>query len=110
MVAPPELDGAGRLLYDERWVPLSFTEERLAGPLVHRFGRIVRNTELIDVGWPGHPATLSNLRRRMSGLRTRLRALGLDVIGVRRIGYVLQPHSPNHAFASRLDGPHRVAT
>jgi DNA-binding winged helix-turn-helix (wHTH) protein len=92
--ARPVLDGDGRLLYRDRWVPLSFIEERLAGPLVERFERVVGSVELIDVGWPVDRSTRTNLSRRMSRLRARLRTIGLDVVGIRRTGYVLKAREP----------------
>jgi DNA-binding winged helix-turn-helix (wHTH) protein len=100
--ARPVLDGYGRLLYRDRWVPLSFIEERLAGPLVERFEHIVGSIELIDVGWPDDRSTRTNLSRRISRLRARLRTIGLDVVGVRTTGYVLKVREPN--------GVQRVAT
>ena len=86
----PLLDGCGRLIYQGRWVELAPVEERLAGPLVERFGCIVTEQALLAAGWPsGSPAT-GTLRPRLSRLRRRVAELGLDLATVRMQGYCLQ--------------------
>ena len=89
----PWLDGAGRLMYQDRWVALSETEERLASALIDRLGHVVPIEELLEVGWPlGSPGEygwrpmISRLRRRCAGvgleIRTiRVRGYGIHVMG-----------------------------
>jgi DNA-binding winged helix-turn-helix (wHTH) protein len=87
--ARPTLDGAGRLLYRERWVVLSLTEERAAVPLVRSFGHVVLHEDLCAAGWPaGRPSPNCRIRM-MRRLSARCRALGLDVTTVRGRGYIL---------------------
>jgi len=91
--APPQpvLDGQGRLLYSDRWVGLSGVEERLAGPLVARFGDVVRYAELLEAGWPGQSKGKNALRPRISGLRRRVQTIGLELRSIREVGHVLEP-------------------
>jgi two-component system, OmpR family, response regulator len=88
--ARPLLDGAGRLIFGGHWVAVSRTEERLAGPLVERFGTVVPYDDIIAAGWPQGGADRELLRPRISGLRRRARLVGLDLLSVRDIGHVLQ--------------------
>jgi hypothetical protein len=87
----PQLDGAGRLLYRDHWVALSPLEERLAALLVDRFEQVVRDADLFDAGWPGGSPRPNTLSCRITGLRTRVATLGLQVVGIRLAGYMLQP-------------------
>jgi two-component system, OmpR family, response regulator len=93
----PELDGAGRLLFAGRWVALSVVEERLARPLVEQFGRVVGYDELLHAGWPDEPKGKNLLRPRVSGLRRRVAALGLELRSVREVGHVLEPCPPRRS-------------
>lgn len=88
--ARPLLDGAGRLIVGGRWVPVSRTEERLAAPLVERFGTVVPYDDLMAAGWPQGGADRALLRPRISGLRRRVRLVGLELLSVRDVGHVLQ--------------------
>jgi hypothetical protein len=85
----PLLDGRGRLMYEGRWVVLSETEERLAGPLVEHFGAVVRRPDLFNAGWPSGPPTENACRPTISRLRRRCAELGLDLTNVRGVGYTL---------------------
>jgi hypothetical protein len=87
----PVLDGAGRIIFGGRWVPLSIVEERLAGPLVARFGDVVPYCELLGAGWPGENPDRRILRPRLSGLRRRVNTLGLELRSIRDVGHLLQP-------------------
>ena len=86
----PLLDGAGRLLFAGKWVPLSLVEERLARPLVEQFGQVVGYDELLNAGWPDEAKGKNVLRPRISGLRRRVVTLGLELRSVREVGHVLE--------------------
>ena len=85
----PTLDGAGRLLFQSRWVPLSPIEERIASRLVRFFGRVVPNQDLAAAGWADGMPTENGRRLMMRRLRDRCRELGLDLTAIRCRGYVL---------------------
>jgi hypothetical protein len=91
----PVLDGSGRLIFSGRWVALSRTEERLACPLVERFGQVVHYDELLAAGWPDGGTDLGTFRPRLSRLRRHCLGLGLEVVNVRGAGHVLQPAEAN---------------
>ena len=88
--AKPVLDGSGRLIYGGGWVELAPVEERLAIPLVERFGRVVPERDLIHAGWPDGPPATGTLRPRLSRLRRRVGDIELDLVAVRGQGYCLQ--------------------
>ena len=82
---PPRLDGAGRLHYQGRLLPLATEEAALARALATRFGAVVSDTELA-VALGDH----AGLRQHMTHLRSRLRPFGLLVRRAPRRGYALQ--------------------
>lgn len=86
----PVLDGAGRIIFAGRWTALSVVEERLARPLVERFGQVVGYDDLLRAGWPDEVKGKNLLRPRVSGLRRRVEALGLALRSVREVGHVLE--------------------
>ena len=103
----PWLDGCGRLLLRGEWVPLSFTEERLASALVRNFGRVVPTAALIAAGWPGRRPSANGYRVMIVRLRQRCRLLGLEITTVRERGYVLHaaasvPETPVDAGSARI--------
>ncbi|MDQ6614793.1 MAG: helix-turn-helix domain-containing protein, partial [Actinomycetota bacterium] len=89
----PRLDGSGRLIHRRKWVSLSPIEERILGVLVDRFGTVVPDADLIDVGWSEDPPTLNALRVHLNRIRRRIAPLGLTVSGVRSHGQVLEEKS-----------------
>jgi two-component system, OmpR family, response regulator len=86
----PELDGNGRLLRGNRWVPLSPIEEQLCTLLIGEFGKVVSDRTLMARAWPEGTGTPTGLRLQMTRLRRRIAELGLEVRSVRGKGYVLQ--------------------
>jgi two-component system, OmpR family, response regulator len=89
---PPVMDGAGRVILGDHWIALSEVEERLAFPLVGRFGNVVRLDDLMAAGWPGR-RDRAILRPAMCRLRRRVETLGLELLSIRDVGYVLQPRT-----------------
>jgi hypothetical protein len=85
----PVLDGTGRLHYRGGWVVLSFTEERLARPLVRSFLEVVGYEKLTKVGWPSGAPSENGRRLMMGRLRERCRDVGLDLITIRGRGCLL---------------------
>src|SRR5256885_15937343 len=88
---PPALVGDGRLSFDGRWISLSPMEERLLGPLVAQFTRMVTTDVMREAGWPDGEGTSGALRIHVTRLRKTLTSLGLELAVVRHRGYVLQP-------------------
>jgi len=94
----PELDGNGRLLCNNQWVPLSRTEELLTSVLVRHCNEVVSDQELIRAVWPDETAAHTALRVQLVRLRRRIKPLGLEIHTVRGRGYVLQARaSPSPA-------------
>jgi len=87
----PVLDGYGRMVFAGRWVGLSIVEERLARPLVDRFGRVVSYADLLEAGWPGQRKERIILRPRITGLRRRAATIGLELRSIRDVGHLLEP-------------------
>lgn len=85
----PVIDGSGRLHYQGRWVALSFTEERLARPLVRSFDQVVGYQELTTAGWPTGAPSENGRRLMMCRLRERCRDVDLEVVTIRGRGYLL---------------------
>jgi hypothetical protein len=85
----PVLDGSGRLHYHGRWVALSFTEERLARPLVRSFLDVVGYQELATVGWPTGAPSDNGRRLMMCRLRERCRDVDLEIVTIRGRGCLL---------------------
>jgi hypothetical protein len=98
--ARPRLDGNGRLLRSNRWVPLSPIEEQLCGLLIGEFGAVVSDRRLMAAAWPNGAATPTGLRLQMTRLRRRIDDLGLEVRSVRGKGYVLQNRVTSGAATS----------
>jgi len=86
----PVLDGYGRLLFAGAWVGLSAIEERLAGPLVDQFERVVSYRELLEAAWPGQHKDKIILRPRITGLRRRVTTIGLELRSIRDVGHLLE--------------------
>jgi hypothetical protein len=89
----PVIDGSGRLHYHGRWVALSFTEERLARPLVQSFDDVVGYEELASVGWPTGAPSENGRRLMMCRLRERVRDVDLEVVTIRGRGCLLSDSS-----------------
>ena len=98
--APPRLDGNGRLLRNNRWVPLSPIEEQLCGLLIGEYGAVVSDRRLMAAAWPNGAGTPTGLRLQMTRLRRRISELGLEVRSVRGKGYVLQNRVTSGAATS----------
>jgi len=82
---PPTVDGAGRLRYHGKLLPLSTDEASLARVLAARFGTVVPDIDLAAV--LGDDA---GLRNHMTHLRSRVRPVDLHVRRIRGQGYALQ--------------------
>ena len=82
---PPTIDGAGRLRYHGKLLPLSAEESTLARVLAASFGAVVPDAELAAA-----LGDVAGLRNHMTQLRSRLRPADLQVNRVRRQGYALQ--------------------
>ena len=98
--ARPQLDGNGRLLRSNRWVPLSPIEEQLCRLLIGEFGAVVSDRRLIAAAWANGAGTSTGLRLQMTRLRRRIGELGLEVRSVRGKGYVLQNRATSGAAQS----------
>jgi hypothetical protein len=85
----PVIDGSGCLHYLGRWVSLSFTEERLARPLVRSFRHVVGYQDLATAGWPTTAPSENGRRLMMCRLRERVRDVDLEVITIRGRGCLL---------------------
>jgi len=98
--ARPQLDGNGRLLRSNRWVPLSPIEEQLCALLLGEFGAVVSDRRLMAAAWSNGSGTPTGLRLQMTRLRRRIGDLGLEVRSVRGKGYVLQNRATSGAAQS----------
>lgn len=101
----PVLADDGRLVFEGAWVALSATDERLARCLVDSFLSPVREADIVAAVWPGEHPSPGTIRPRISRVRRRLAAIGLDIATVRGRGYVLQPRADRH---NRHELPHVV--
>ncbi len=88
-VTAPRIDPLGRLWHRGAFTRLSPTEERLAGVLLERFGEVVADDDLLDVGWAEDGATRAALRIRLTRLRRHVRPLGLEIKSRRGAGHVM---------------------
>jgi len=95
--ARPRLDGNGRLIRSDRWVPLSPIEEHLCRVLLADFGAVVSDRRLMAAAWPAGNGTSTGLRLQMTRLRRRIADLALEIRSVRGKGYVLQNGSTSGA-------------
>jgi DNA-binding response OmpR family regulator len=92
VAAPPVVDRHSRLVYGEKWAPLSPIEAQLAAAFVEDFMLLVTEKILVNRAWPEGPPTSSALRVHLHRLRKRIKPLGLVVRSVRSQGWVMQPH------------------
>jgi DNA-binding response OmpR family regulator len=86
----PVIDHHCRLMYRNKWVPLSPIEVRLATALAEDFGLLVTEKVLLESGWPSGPPTSNALRVHLHRLRQRVRPLGLELKAIRSQGWVMQ--------------------
>lgn len=94
LAPPPAVDSHGRLLFGRAWVQLSPIHERLARSLLAADETVVPDTDLMATGWPGGTPTSNTLRVHLHRLRRLIRPLGLEIRGVRGVGWVLQRATP----------------
>lgn len=88
--AVPYVDSAGMLHVGLRSVHLTAIEQRLVAVLIDRFNQRVPAADLVAVGWPGRRPRRSILATRLSVLRGRIKAVGLELPGSSREGYTLR--------------------
>jgi hypothetical protein len=88
----PEIDPAGRLRFQGRWVALSRTEQNLTRTLIKRMGTVVDHATLTRCTWPdGDGVPYGRLRVQILHVRRRLEPIGLSIRTVQGRGYVLEP-------------------
>jgi two-component system, OmpR family, response regulator len=87
---PPNIDDAGVLRVDDRWVALPPVEARLAVAMLDRFGAVVSRDTLTRAGWPGGSSSRNALDVHVLRLRRRLAPLHLAIRTVRSRGYLLE--------------------
>jgi DNA-binding response OmpR family regulator len=88
----PEIDLAGRIRFQGRWVALSRTEQNLARSLIEHMGSVVDHATLTSSTWPdGEDVPYGRLRVQILHVRRRLEPLGLSIRTVQGRGYVLEP-------------------
>jgi DNA-binding response OmpR family regulator len=88
----PEIDLAGRIRFQGRWVALSRTEQNLARSLIEHMGSVVDHATLTSSTWPdGEGVPYGRLRVQILHVRRRLEPLGLSIRTVQGRGYVLEP-------------------
>lgn len=100
-VTAPRIDALGRLWHRGAYTRLSPTEERLAGLLLERFGEVVTDDDLLDVGWADESATRAALRIHLTRLRRQLRPLGLEIKSRRGAGHVMDDTHVDTAVSVR---------
>jgi two-component system, OmpR family, response regulator len=91
---PPMLDGHGRLVFGRAWVQLSPIHGRLIRRLLAAHEGVVAEKELLEEGWPGGNPSSNALRVHLHRLRRPLKPVGLEILGVRGEGWVLQRIPP----------------
>lgn len=89
--ARPYVDAIGMLHVGLRSVHLRGKEQRLAALLIEHFNERVAAADLLAAGWRERQPSLGILSSRISGLRRRVGAVGLELPGSLRNGYVLRP-------------------
>lgn len=82
----PRVQGDGRVVFRDRWVAVSQTEESIVRLLAESFGDVVEGGALVG----GLGLTANAVRVQVMRLRKRIRPLGLVVRTVRGRGYVLE--------------------
>ena len=83
------LDDDGLLHRGRSWVALSPVEARLMRALLARPSAVVSRSELLAAGWPQGRIAANALHPRLSRLRTRVAAVGVQIVNVRQRGYTL---------------------
>jgi DNA-binding winged helix-turn-helix (wHTH) protein len=73
-----------------RWPEEAAQLERLAEVLLSRYGEVATFEDLRGAGWPDGQVKRDVLRVRLTKLRETIEPLGLQIVGVRERGYVLQ--------------------
>jgi hypothetical protein len=87
----PDIDAAGRVRFQGRWVALSRTEQNLTGKLLEHMGAVVDHATLTRSTWPdGDDVPYGRLRVQILHVRRRLEPLGLSIRTVQGRGYVLE--------------------
>lgn len=86
----PILDEDGLLRVGTSWVALTPSQAPVVHILLENLGKVVRFDDVVAAceaaGASGHPSSVRTLVNRLSA---RLRAVGLDLVSVRRRGLVL---------------------
>lgn len=90
-VARPYVDAIGMLHVGLRSVHLRGKEQRLIALLIEHFNERVAVADLLAAGWRDRQPSPGVLSSRISGLRRRVAAVGLELPGSLRDGYVLRP-------------------
>lgn len=85
----PDVLGDGRIVFRDRWVPLSQIEEAFLGALAANFGSVVPRSELL-AACPDRSMTPNAIRVHVMRMRRRISPLGLVVRTVHGRGYVLE--------------------
>jgi hypothetical protein len=83
------LDDDGLVWRGLDWVALAPVEIRLMAVLMENTHRVVKRSELATAGWPDRPRGMRTLDTSIQRLRTRVEALGLEIVNVRQRGFVL---------------------
>lgn len=99
--------GGGHLHFRQQSVAMQSIEHRIMAPLVDRFGMVVPAAELERCGWADRQPTTNRLRIQLTGIRKRIRPLGLLVTNVRGAGYRLEA-ADDPALSSRDPGASRA--
>ncbi len=89
-VERPRVQGDGRLTFAGRWISVSRINERLLEPLTENYGDVVSIDDLVARGWPDGQGRTAMLRVHVVRLRRVIAELGLQLVGVRERGYVLE--------------------
>lgn len=85
----PTIDDMGTVTFGSAKIDLPPLHERLARPLVERFGAVVSRDTLLKRGWPDESASSNTLDVQIARLRRRLEPFGLEIRTVRSRGYLL---------------------
>jgi DNA-binding winged helix-turn-helix (wHTH) protein len=110
-VERPRVPGDGRLTFAGKWISVSRINERLLEPLAENYGDVVPIDELVARGWPDGQGRTAMLRVHVVRLRRVIAELGLQLVGVRERGYVLEAADPRIGQAeSALSGLGEPAT
>lgn len=86
----PEIDEAGLLRMDGRWVSLPPVEQRLTVAMLDRYRAVVSRDALARAGWPEGIPGRNVLDVHIVRLRRRLAPMGLVIRTVRSRGYLLE--------------------